>query len=180
MVTSKWPWRSLPTSITHVKVLILPLCTILTKGWDRKLNAPPPSFDNHNPLTRSFVCLRSLVKIPFCHILMSNGARPEKNLAGCFSNQQMCMCLFVWQSWNHLQRRKENQQRAVCCTEVIFDCHKFWLAGDPQNENERANKGEPHYGEGLPPWCTTFSFGHLLSTATEEWQICEWLKICVP
>ena len=73
-----------------------------------------------------------------------NRARPDQNLAGCFSNQQMCMCLFLWQSSDHLQRRKENQQCAACCSEVISDCHKFWLTGDPQNANKRANKGQPY------------------------------------
>ena len=92
---------------------------------------------------------RSLMeKFPELHLPsrlenISYRARPAQNLGGCFSNQQMCMCLFLWQSRNHLQRRKENQQCAVCCSEVISDCHKFWLTGDPQNENKHANKGKP-------------------------------------
>ena len=57
IATSKWTLRSLViylksvASTTYVAMLFWPLRAILTNGWDRKFNAPPPSFDNHNPLT---------------------------------------------------------------------------------------------------------------------------------
>ena len=70
-------------------------------------------------------------------------ARPDQNLASCFSNHQMCMCLFYGnQELTSKEERKINS--TVCCSEVISDCHKFWLTGDPQNENKLANKGKPY------------------------------------